>query len=306
MLATKVTDRVSLIDTLGIGERAAIAAYVVRGKKTALIDCGHASSHENVLRGLGELGILPSDVDYLVPTHVHLDHAGGTGHLLGRMRGAKVITHEKGVPHLVDPTRLVESATRVFGEELISRYGRPLPVDAERITAVGEEYHLDLGGVGLTLLHTPGHAPHQVSVLVEEERMLVSADAVGIALPAVPTIFPTTPPPSLNPEELARSVDRLSQTDPRTVLAPHYGVHSDVERVLEETKKKTMEWVELGRGMRDRHLSLDEMVEEFARRVASEAKMRREDLPWSAGISIRASAMGILHYVEKTSGAAKT
>jgi glyoxylase-like metal-dependent hydrolase (beta-lactamase superfamily II) len=306
MLATKVTDRVSLIDTLGIGERNAIAAYVVRGAKTALIDCGHASSHENVLRGLGELGILPSEVDYLVPTHVHLDHAGGTGHLLRRMKGARVIAHERGVPHLVDPTRLVESATKVFGEELISRYGRPLPIDPERITAVGKEYHLDLGGVGLTLLHTPGHAPHQVSVLVEEEHMLVSADAVGIVLPMVPTIFPTTPPPSLDPEELSRSVERLSQTDPKTVLAPHYGVHTDVDHVFEETKKKTREWVELGRAMHDRHLSLDEMADEFAKRVASEAKMRREDLPWSAGISIRASAMGILHYIEKTSGAAKT
>jgi len=306
MAVSRVGAKVSLIDTIGVGQPSSIAVYAVRGEKTALIDCGHASSYENVLRGLEGLGIMPSDVDYLVPTHVHLDHGGATGHLLRKMKNARVLAHERGVPHLVDPTRLVESATRVFGEELMSMYGRPLPVDKEKITAVGEEHFLDLGGVGLTLIHTPGHAPHQVSVLIEEERMVVTADAVGAVLPAVPAVFPTTPPPSLDPQELSRSVERLIQMDPKRLLAPHYGVRSDVARVFEETQRKTLEWVESGRAMRDRHLTLDEMAEEFSKKVALEARMRVRDLPIPAKVSIRSSAMGILHYLEKSSGQTKT
>ena len=125
----------------------------------------------------------PSDIDYVIPTHVHLDHAGAAGFLLDRMPRAKVIAQERGVPHLVDPTRLVQSATSVFGEEMIRMYGAPKGIQAERITAVGEEMHLDLGGLSLTIVHAPGHAPHQISVYVEEEKVLLSADAVGIVYP---------------------------------------------------------------------------------------------------------------------------
>jgi glyoxylase-like metal-dependent hydrolase (beta-lactamase superfamily II) len=300
MVSSKVTDRTFMIDTLGVGNPNTIAVYVVKGKtKTAVIDCGHASSYQTVLEGLRELGIAPSDVDYLIPTHVHLDHAGAAGHLLKHMTRAKVIAHERAVPHLVDPTRLIEGATSVFGERLIKVYGTPIPVDKERVAAVGEESHLEIGGVSLTTIHAPGHAPHQISVLAEEERLLFSADSVGAVFPGVPTLIPTTPPPSLEPEKLRQTIGRLSQTDPKLVLVPHYGVRGDVARIFEGTREKTDEWIEEVKKLNDQHVSPGGIADELRRRVISDAGMRAEDLPDYADLLVRTSTMGILHFLQR-------
>jgi glyoxylase-like metal-dependent hydrolase (beta-lactamase superfamily II) len=295
----KVSERVYLIDTLALGASGTVAAYLVRGSKTALIDCGYASSAGVVLESLRGLNVSPADIDYLIPTHVHLDHAGAAGHLLDRMPRARVIAQERGVPHLVDPTRLVQSATSVFGEEMIRMYGAPKGIPPERITPVGEEIHIDLGGLSLTAVHSPGHAPHQMSVYVEEEKVLLAADAVAIVYPAVRVVIPTTPPPSLNPAELGRTTDTLSQMDSRVLLAPHFGVRTDVKEVLGETKKRTDEWVSKVREMKRAGMSLDAMTASLKTGVAGEAGIAEEGFPAYADISIRTSVMGILHYLEK-------
>ncbi len=296
---SRVSDRVFMIDTLALGKPGAVAAYVLKGSKTALVDCGYATSAMTVLEGLRELSLSPSDVDYVIPTHVHLDHAGSAGEIIKHMPRAKVIAHERGVPHLIDPTRLIQSATSVFGEAAIDAYGRPVGIDGERISAVGEELHLELGGLSITALHSPGHAPHQISVFVEEEKVLVTADAVGIVYPNLPIVIPTTPPPSLNPVELGRTTDMLAQLGARTLLAPHFGVRTDVQHVLEATKEKTNEWVSRVKVMKASGSSLDDVASALKRGVAAESGIREEDFPIYADVSIRASAMGILHYLEK-------
>ena len=248
MYATKVAERVYLLDSYAMGQKGTVGAYVVKGPKVALIDCGYASSFTSVLAGLAEIGVMPSEVRYVIPTHVHLDHAGAAGALLKEMPNAEVVAHERGVPHLVDPTRLIESASRVFGKEVVELYGRPDPIPAGRVTAVGEESTIDLGG-GLTanLILSPGHAPHQVSVLLEKEGVLITADAVGIVYPGMGTLIPTTPPPSFRPGELVSSVSKLRQTTPGSLLVPHFGVREDVGVVFDQTTRKVEAWVEIGR-----------------------------------------------------------
>jgi glyoxylase-like metal-dependent hydrolase (beta-lactamase superfamily II) len=299
VIVSKISEKVYMIDTLALGRTGSVAAYVLKGSKVALVDCGYATSAGTVLEGLRELGIRPSEVDYIIPTHVHLDHAGSAGELIKLMPRATVIAQERGVPHLVDPTRLIQSATSVFGEETIDAYGRPVGIDKERIVAVGEELHLELGGLSLTALHSPGHAPHQISIFVEEEKVLVAADAVGIVYPAVPVIMPTTPPPSLNPLELGRTTERLAQLDARRLLAPHFGVRTDVVEVLESTKKKTDEWVATVRALKSAGSTLDEVAAALKKGVALEAGISEQEFPIYADVSITASAMGILHYLEK-------
>lgn len=299
MTVTQVSEKVFLLDTHPLGNSGTVAVYVLKGTKIALVDCGYASSYEVVLQELSEIGISPSEVRYLIPTHVHMDHAGATGHLLKHMPKAEVIAHERAVPHLVDPTRLIQSATSIFGEKLVQSYGQPLPIQQQKITAVGQEMHLDLGGLTLTAMHSPGHAPHQISVLVEEEKLLLSADAVGIVYPNIPTMIPTTPPPSLDPPKLTETISRLSQLDSRKLLVPHYGIRDDVVNVLETTKNKTAAWLSKVRELRKNGVSLDEMVEEFQREVVSESGLRTEDFPRYARLSIRITLMGMLQYFEK-------
>jgi len=298
LYATKVSERVYMLDTYALGQPHTVSAYVVKGPKITLVDCGYASSYENVLAGLAELGISPSDVRYVVPTHVHLDHGGAAGHLVRAMPNAEVVAHEKSVPHLVDPTRLIESATKVFGSLIMGLYGSPEPVPVERVTAVGKEAHLDLGdGITATLLHSPGHAPHQISMMLDRTKALLTADAIGIVYPDLKTLIPTTPPPSFKPDELVATVDTLEQTDPKRLLVPHFGVREDVGSVFGDTKEKVMQWVgEVGE-MKNHGLSFEEVTEAMEREVAQEAGV--SELQIYAKVSIRTSVMGILDYLSK-------
>jgi glyoxylase-like metal-dependent hydrolase (beta-lactamase superfamily II) len=298
MYATKVSERIYLLDTFALGQAKLVGAYAIKGPKVTLVDCGYASSYRNVLAGLSEIGVSPSDVRYLIPTHVHLDHAGAAGHLLREMPNAKMIAHERGVPHLIDPTRLVESATEVFGGQVMEMYGKPLPVPADRITAVGEETRLDLGDqLTANLVHSPGHAPHQLSVSIEGMKMLITADAVGIVYPGLNTLIPTTPPPSFNPASLVSTVTTLEQTDPGRLLVPHFGAREDVGHVFEDTQVKVQLWVKEVRELKNQKLGLDEISEVMIAKVKSEARV--DYVPIHAQVSVRTSVMGILHYLDK-------
>ena len=287
-----------LLDTYALGAPKTVGAYLLKGPKPTLVDCGYATSFENVLSGLAEAGVMPSDVRYVIPTHVHLDHAGAAGRLLREMPNAQVIAHERSVPHLSDPTRLIESSTKVFGKEIMELYGAPEPVPADRMTAVGEEAHLDLGdGLTVTLMHTPGHAPHQISILLDNSKALLTADAVGIVYPGMKTLIPTTPPPSFHPSELVATVGLLRQTTPTELLVPHFGTRRDVGWVFDRTSELVLKWVEEVKKMWRQKLSLDQASEQMEEKVMQDAKV--EELPIYARLSVRISVMGIMHYLEK-------
>lgn len=287
-----------MLDTYALGQPGTVSAYLVKGPKPALIDCGYATSYENVLGGLAEAGVMPTDIRYLIPTHVHLDHAGAAGRLLKGMPNAEVIAHERGAPHLIDPTRLIESSTKVFGEAIMRLYGDPEPIPADRVTAVGKEAALDLGGgLSATLIHTPGHAPHQISVVLDQPRIMFTADAVGIVYPGMKAMIPTTPPPSFDPTQLAATIGTIRQTKPSGLLVPHFGGRKDVEWVFDRTTELVMRWVEEVKGLWKKGLSLDAATEVMEGEVARDAGTA--NLPIFAQVSVRTSVMGIMHYLEK-------
>lgn len=298
MYATKVAERVYVLDTYALGHPSTVGAYVITGPKVTLVDCGYASSYQNVLAGLAELGVMPSDVRYIVPTHVHLDHAGAAGHLVKEMPNAKVVAHERSIPHLADPTKLIASATRVFGEAIMGLYGLPEPVPPDRMTPVGKELHMDLGdGQTATLVHSPGHAPHQISMMLDGTRNLFTADAVGIVYPGIKTLIPTTPPPSFDPNQFVSTVRSLRQLSATKLLTPHFGARTDVDFVFDNTEEKVTRWVKDVGDMKGRGASLDEAAEAMQLRVEREAGA--SELPIYAKVSIRASVMGIMHYLSK-------
>jgi len=300
LYSTKISDRVYLLDTYAIGQPSTVSAFLIKGPKPTLVDCGYSSSYENVLSGLAEVGVMPSEIRYVVPTHVHLDHAGAAGRLLREMPNAEVIAHERGVPHLIDPTRLIESSTRVFGKAIMELYGTPEPISAERITAVGNEASLDLGGgLTATLMYAPGHAPHQISMMLDKSRALLTADAVGIVYPGMKALIPTTPPPRFDPKLLVATVASLKQTTPLELLVPHFGVRKDVEWVFDQTAQLVEHWVDTVRGLWKKGMSLDEISEIMEKKILEEAGV--QELPIYAKISVRTSVMGIIHYLEKSS-----
>jgi glyoxylase-like metal-dependent hydrolase (beta-lactamase superfamily II) len=298
LYAIKLSERVYMLDTYALGQPGTVGAYLIKGPKPTLVDCGYATSYQSVLAGLAEAGVMPTDMRYLIPTHVHLDHAGAAGRLVKEMPRVEVVAHERSVPHLVDPARLIESSTKVFGEMIMGLYGAPDPIPSERVTAVGKESHLDLGdGLSATLIHSPGHAPHQISVLLDDTKALLTADAVGIVYPGMKALIPTTPPPSFNPTELVATVGMLRQTTPSELLVPHYGVRKDVDWVFETTIDLVQLWVEKVKVLWKAGKSLEEVTEAMESDVTRDAGTA--DLPIYAKVSIRTSVMGIMHYLDK-------
>jgi glyoxylase-like metal-dependent hydrolase (beta-lactamase superfamily II) len=293
-----VSDRVYLLDTFALGQPGTVSAYLVKGPKPTLVDCGYSSSYENVLSGLAEAGVMPTDVRYVIPTHVHLDHAGAAGRLLREMPNAEVIAHERSVPHLVDPTRLVQSSTMVFGRAILELYGTPEPIPKERITAVGKEASLDLGGgLTATLIYAPGHAPHQISIMLDQSKALMTADAVGIVYPDLNALIPTTPPPSFDPTQLVATTKTLKQTSPSELLVPHFGIRKDVDWVFDQTAHLVEQWVEVVRRLWKKGMTLDQVSDVMEKRVIEEAGA--QELTIYAKVSVRTSVMGIIHYLEK-------
>jgi len=157
----QVGDNIFSIDVKDRGE-GFTSAYLIKGKKLALIDCGPTSSADVLLAGLQELGIDPLDIDYLIATHIHLDHAGGAGYLAQKLPKLKVLVHENGAKHLVDPSRLKAGASKYWGEAF-SVFGELVPVLDHRVQALQDGAEIDLGGGRcLKVIDTVGHSPHHL------------------------------------------------------------------------------------------------------------------------------------------------
>jgi glyoxylase-like metal-dependent hydrolase (beta-lactamase superfamily II) len=203
----------------------AIAAYVLEGDEPTVIDPGPSTTLERLREGLGALGIGPRDLRHVVLTHVHLDHAGATGHLMKVYPRATVYVHVDGAPHMVDPTRLVASTRRTFGEAHDRLWGDVLPVPADRIRAWSPG---DPGPWrGLRPLPTPGHIAHHLAYLDEGDGTLFSGDAMGIVLSDDAPTHPPTPPPAVDLRAWQRTLEEVSVVAPERFGATHFGIHPD-------------------------------------------------------------------------------
>jgi len=295
---TRCDDNIWMIDTMALGRPSVVAAYVIRGKENALIDMGYASSAEAVHKGLEASGLPAEGVDYLLPTHVHLDHSGACGALAASFNAASIRVHPKGERHLIDPARLWKGASELFGEELMKRYGRPLPIDGNRVKVIGDGEQLNLG-TGLTLrsIWTLGHASHHLSYVLEEAAAVFTGDAVGISSPAFPVLIPTTPPTGFNLEAAVESLRRIRQLSPKRLLTPHYGIVENAEDSIDANIHSLGIWTGKIGEMLKSGLSIDSIVtvltEEMARRTPNPAEL----LPDYLRVSIRLSVLGAVGYL---------
>jgi len=218
---TEIVNDVFLIDSLATGSPGLVASYLIKGERSALIDAGYSSSVQSVLTELWGLNGGGVDVDLLIPTHVHLDHAGAIGRLSEAMPNAQVLVNEHGLKHLIDPSKLVETAARLFGDKAMSVYGTPLPLPRERLQAVEELHQLDLGaGKKFRIFHTPGHAWHHMSVFLEKERLLITGDAAGLYYLGFNFPIPATPPPGFDEEQYVKSLTKFMNMNPAALLLP--------------------------------------------------------------------------------------
>ena len=296
------------LDTLLGGMDRLTDGFLVVGPQPALVETGSQTSATTVRDALAERGIGPGDLRWIIVTHIHLDHAGAVGDLAAAFPRATVVVHEKGARHLVDPTRLVDSAARVYGPLLDSLYGRMRPVPQERLIAAGDGYRVDVGGGrSLVMVDSPGHAKHHHAVLDEHTGTLLVGDAVGVKLPDVGELRPATPPPDFDLEQATASLRRFSALRPERVVLTHYGLVPDAQTTLSEAEEVLHRWVDVAE--RTVAQAADADVDDVTAALADAFATPRENLDAEALKKfevlngVHSNATGIMRYLSRRQAA---
>lgn len=292
-----------LIDTGYNGTPEAVGVYLVLGERPGLIETGPASRADAVLEGIRAAGLRPDEITVIAVTHIHLDHAGGAGSLAGRLPHADVYVHPVGAPHLADPTRLLNSAGRLYGDDLVPLFGETVPVPEARLRVLGDGDRLRIGGRTLVALDTPGHARHHNAYLDESTGDLFTGDIAGVALPRSKFVRAPTPPPELDIPAWQTSLRRIRALRPRRLLLTHFGAHGWVDELLNQLEHRLLEGLAHVRGFLQRGMDGEAITAEM-----QALALRQIEALDGAGAAarfevimpIRQSVLGLIRYVEKS------
>ena len=219
-----------------------IGGYLFCGERNAIVDVGPTAAIPNLLSALAELHMSPEKIDYIILTHIHIDHAGGTGTAIKEMRRARVLAHSRARSHLIDPTALWNASLKTLGD-LALLYGNIEPVPEDRIVVATDQMKLDLGrGLILEIYLTPGHAPHHLSIFDRANGLLIAGEAAGVCVNGT-TRLAAAPPFKL--EETLASIDKLIALKPRRLCYGHFGCYDNAPERLRFVRQKLLEWYEI-------------------------------------------------------------
>ncbi len=239
---------------------------IVESGRAAFVDVGTNHSVPQLLQGLADLGLAPDAVDYIILTHIHLDHAGGAGELIKQLPNAQLTVHPRGARHMIDPGKLIAGATAVYGEaRMEALYGTITPVAVERVVETPDRFELYLNGRRLEFLDTPGHARHHVCVVDDKSQGIFTGDTFGLAYKELDTdagafVFPSTSPVQFDPDALIQSIERLLTYQPERMYLTHYGAVENVAHCAQGLLKRVRGFADLARDVPieapDRHRQL--------------------------------------------------
>jgi glyoxylase-like metal-dependent hydrolase (beta-lactamase superfamily II) len=294
------------IDTGFVRPGLAASYLVLRGGRAAFIDTGTRQSVPSLLAALAELGVAREAVDFVILTHVHLDHTGGAGALMQALPDAIAVAHPRGVPHLVDPARL-ESATRaVYGDRAYDElFGSLVPIPPERVRAGADGEVVLLGGSPLRVVETPGHALHHLALHDETADAVFAGDAFGISYRAFDSpqgeafIFATSSPTQFDPVQSHVSIERIRNLAPRVVYVAHFGPLTEVERLTGELHRDLDRFVAIaedsGHGADAEERMYRAMMEHLSGRLAAySARVDRETAESWLAMDARLNVAGLL------------
>ncbi|HEX5937716.1 MAG TPA: MBL fold metallo-hydrolase [Actinomycetota bacterium] len=242
----EVADGVTAIDTFMGGRARYTAAYLLAASEPTLVETGPGTSVEPVTDALHHLGMDGAALAHVVVTHIHLDHAGGVGALSERFPRATIWVHERGARHLADPTRLVASATRVWGEREMAELFLPVqPVAEVRLRSLGDGDTIRMGDRELAVLDTPGHASHHLALVDSRTGVVFTGDALGIHVPDLPVLRPATPPPDFDLERYVASIERIRGAARSALLFAHFGPLPDVDATCDLAIRRVRAWAQV-------------------------------------------------------------
>lgn len=254
-----------------LGSTGIIATALLRGPDgIALVDPGPTPCLPVLRDELGKRGFTTADVRWIVLTHIHLDHAASTGTLLRECPRARVIVHERGAPHLIDPSKLLASATRLYGDDMERLWGEILPVPTGNIDAVGDAATMTIAGRACEIAYTPGHASHHISLFVPDASLAFVGDTAGMCRPSGRIVLPPTPPPDIDLELWRASTERILAWHPEQLFLTHFGPHPSPRVHFQDLWKRMDDWSTRVRASLARPGTDEEHAAAFAREVAAD------------------------------------
>lgn len=249
----QISDRLFLIDAHDLGRKGRTGTYVLKEEKLTIIETSASPSVPYILKGLKELNLDPKEIEYIIVTHIHLDHAGGAGFMLQYCPNAKVVVHPKGARHLADPSRLIQGARAVYGEQFDELFDPIVPIQEDRLIIKEDGETLTLSEeCTLTFYDTPGHAKHHFSIHDSVTNGIFSGDTVGIYYEelkedGIDLILPSSSPNQFDPDAMLHSTKRFEELGVNSIYFSHFGVCHQPEKVYEAMRKWVPLFVESGK-----------------------------------------------------------
>lgn len=278
MAGEVIAPHTTLIDVEYLGNPKIIAACLLEGEdKIAIVDPGPSSALATLRKKLDQLGVGVKGVNTILLTHIHLDHAGATGTLVRENPSIQVYVHQRGAPHMIDPAKLLDSARRLYGDQMERLWGEFLPVPAENVRALAGGERLSIGGRQLEVVYTPGHASHHVSYFDAASELAFVGDTAGLRIANGQTILPITPPPDIDLEGWAKSWEEIQKRRPERLFLTHFGAADHVDEHLKELRERLEEWsMTVRESLKDGQTDA-ERAAQFTQQVKTKLKRQMSD-----------------------------
>jgi glyoxylase-like metal-dependent hydrolase (beta-lactamase superfamily II) len=297
--------KIETIDLEFMGTEEIIASFLLMGKgSAAIVETGPTSCIDNLMRGLKDRGVDPGEVAQVFLTHIHLDHSGASGNLAELLPNATFYVHEIGHPHLVDPSKLLKSAARLYGEENMDElWGEVRPVPEDRLVKLEGGEDIEAAGGVVQAHYTPGHAYHHLAFYEPGTGHLFAGDVAGVRLPGQSYVKPPTPPPEVNIDAWKGSIGTIRKIKPKILCPTHFGSYEDVERHLGELEQRLEDWLLLVEERMDEGRSQEDIAEELEAKGDEEMLREGADPEESERYELAANyemlVAGIMRYVSQ-------
>ncbi len=251
---------IEILDLGFLGSSHTIASFLVRTSEgPVLVETGPHSTFAQLAKGLERRGLTPEDIRHVFLTHIHLDHAGAAWEFA--RRGARIYVHPAGAPHLIDPSRLMNSAKRIYQDQMDRLWGRMEAIAEGQVYSPGQEEQIVLGDQTFTALHTPGHATHHIAWEINE-GLIFTGDVAGVKINGG-IVVPPCPPPDIHVEHWQQSIALLKERAPRTLFLTHYGKVNEVTEHLDALERRLLDWSKWMRPRFEAGKSIEETVPDF-------------------------------------------
>lgn len=310
----KLAENLYLIDDFDLSLEKRTGTYVLTEEKLTLIETSASPSIPYILEGLSQLHIRPEEVEYIIVTHIHLDHAGGTGLLLTHCPNAKVIVHPKGGRHLADPSRLIAGAKAVYGDKFDGLFNPILPVREDKIITKEHEEELKIGpNCTLKFFHSPGHANHHFSIFHPALNGMFTGDTAGVSYPqlkenGIEMYLPSTSPNQFDPGKMLESIGMYEKMDLDFIFFGHYGMSTNPKEVYRQIKDWLKIFLHAGRIAVSEGGSIDQQTQAAQAMLEEKIKanLNGRGIPSDhpvykiLSVDIAVCSMGLIDYMQKT------